>query len=112
LSHVRKNNTRDFIILAGNFLRLDSFDEVDSRAFINPSPASNNTMSKDSKILAVFVEEDDNTLLCGKIRGDENGKIRFIGSGAEREKYLLKAERFEAIRDDFADSTCRIIRWK
>jgi hypothetical protein len=57
----------------------------------------------------VFVEEDNDTLLCGKIRGNEDGKIRFIDLGAEREKDLLKTEKFEAGRDDFTDSTCRII---
>jgi hypothetical protein len=54
---------------------LDEFDHVDHGARINPSLTANDAMSQNSKVLIVFVEEDDDPFFGLEIVGDEYGNM-------------------------------------
>lgn len=60
-------------------------------------------MGKDTEILVVFVEEDDDPLLGLEVGGDKDGQVWFSFASAEGKSDDLKAKVDEAIGDDTAD---------
>ena len=84
-------------------MRLDVFDHVDHGARIDSTPATNESMGTNAKILIIFIEEDDDFFFGLKIRGDEDGNVGLCLRGAKWKSDLLKTKANQAFRDDIAN---------
>jgi hypothetical protein len=91
-------------------LSLDVLDKVDGRTLLDSFLTSNDSVSEDTKVLSVFVEEDDNSLLIFEVGGDEDGDIGFAFLGTEGKSNLFKTELFETFSYDIADNTYIVSR--
>ena len=66
-------------------------------------------MCEDTKVLCVFVEENDDAFLVFDIGRDEDGDIGLGFLCTKGQTDLLEAKLFETPTYEFADSTCKRI---
>lgn len=82
---------------------MDILDEIDGRTLVDSSLTTDDSVSGDSEVLSVLVEEDDDVLLGREVGGDEYGEVRFISCCTKGKTDILKAETGEAFVDFSAD---------
>jgi len=105
LPQIRQYDTGRLDIARRGDLGLDVFDEVDGRTLINASLTSNDTMCEDPKVLCMFVEENDHSLLVIEVGGDEDGNVGLAFLCAKGESDLFEAKVLETLSYEFPDST-------
>lgn len=63
-------------------------------------------MSENAKVLSVFVEEYDNSLLVFEVGGDEDGDVGLAFLGTEGKSNLFEAKFLETFSYEIADNPC------
>lgn len=78
---------------------MNALDERHCGAFIDAACAADDAVGKDTDVLRVLVEENDDVLLFRKVLRDEDGKMWLICSSIQRNSNFIQAKGFETFRD-------------
>jgi hypothetical protein len=80
-------------------------DEIDSGARVDAASAANDSVGKDTQVLSMLVEEDNNALLLGDLVRDKDRDVRLILFGAEGKADGVKAKVVESLKDFISETS-------
>lgn len=103
LAHIGENDTW------GVGIGLDCLDEVDDRALVYSTWATDDAVREDTEVLRVLIEEYNDAFLFLEVGGDEYGDIGLGFLGSKGKANLLQTKVFEAAIDGLAEGFCLML---